>query len=171
MKSVARIWSACCPDELLPGALAASERCRRAIAALCTWSRGGSRGRARCSGLHLGEMRILATRHQAAIRMARELEPYGPPWIEEPVPPVNVKAWRRSPPRMRIPVATGERVDVGHELREHCERQAARRPPDRHHRLWGSPGSQEDRGWADAHHIQRHRTTWAPEGYRQCPRG
>lgn len=57
--------------------------------------------------------------------MARELEPYGPPWIEEPVPPVNVKAWRRSPPRMRIPVATGERVDVRHELREHFERQAA----------------------------------------------
>jgi galactonate dehydratase len=60
-----------------------------------------------------------------AIRIARELEPFAPGWIEEPVPPENVKALRKVADRVTIPVATGERIHVRHEFRELFELQAA----------------------------------------------
>ena len=61
----------------------------------------------------------------AAIAIARELEPYAPGWIEEPVPPDNLKALKKVADRVRIPVATGERIHVRHEFRELFELQAA----------------------------------------------
>jgi galactonate dehydratase len=60
-----------------------------------------------------------------AIRLARELEPFAPSWIEEPVPPDNVKALKKVSDRVSIPVATGERIHVRHEFRELFELQAA----------------------------------------------
>src|SRR6476646_10103091 len=45
-----------------------------------------------------------------AIRVAAQLEPYDPEWIEEPVPPENASALRRVRSATRIPVATGERA-------------------------------------------------------------
>jgi galactonate dehydratase len=60
-----------------------------------------------------------------AIRIARELEPFAPGWIEEPVPPENVKALRKVADQVAIPVATGERIHVRHEFRELFELQAA----------------------------------------------
>src|SRR5215472_13011064 len=61
----------------------------------------------------------------AAISLAHELEPYEPSWIEEPVPPVNLMALEKVARKVRIPVATGERVHVRHERRELFECQAA----------------------------------------------
>src|SRR5207253_5836830 len=60
-----------------------------------------------------------------AIRLARELEPFAPSWIEEPVPPENLKALRKVADQVSIPVATGERIHVRHEFRELFELQAA----------------------------------------------
>ena len=60
-----------------------------------------------------------------AIAIARELEPFAPGWIEEPVPPDNLKALKKVADRVRIPVATGERIHVRHEFRELFELQAA----------------------------------------------
>ena len=60
-----------------------------------------------------------------AICLARELEPFAPSWIEEPVPPDNLKALRKVADRVSIPIATGERIHVRHEFRELFELQAA----------------------------------------------
>lgn len=61
----------------------------------------------------------------AAVAISRELEPYAPSWIEEPVPPENLKALAKVARRVRIPIATGERIHVRHEFRELFELQAA----------------------------------------------
>jgi L-alanine-DL-glutamate epimerase-like enolase superfamily enzyme len=45
-----------------------------------------------------------------AIRMAQAIEPFGPLWYEEPVPPDNVAAMARVARATRIPVAAGERL-------------------------------------------------------------
>ena len=45
-----------------------------------------------------------------AIRLGRALEPYDPLWFEEPVPPDNVARMAEVAGRVRIPVATGERL-------------------------------------------------------------
>ena len=59
-----------------------------------------------------------------AIRIARDLEPFDPGWVEEPVPPDNLKALAKAARHIRIPVATGERLHHKHEFRELFERQA-----------------------------------------------
>jgi galactonate dehydratase len=60
-----------------------------------------------------------------AIRIARELEPFDPSWVEEPVPADNLKAFAKAARRIRIPVATGERYHHKAEFRELFERQCA----------------------------------------------
>jgi galactonate dehydratase len=60
-----------------------------------------------------------------AVSVARELEPFRPGWIEEPVPPYNARALARVAERVSIPVATGERIHTRHEFREVLELQAA----------------------------------------------
>jgi len=50
-----------------------------------------------------------------AVRVARAMEPFGPEWIEEPVPPDQGAALRRVRAGTQLPIATGERV---HELGE-----------------------------------------------------
>jgi len=60
-----------------------------------------------------------------AIAIARELEPYRPGWIEEPVPPENVRSLAKVARKVNVPVATGERIHTRHEFREIFERQAA----------------------------------------------
>jgi galactonate dehydratase len=60
-----------------------------------------------------------------AVAIARELEPFRPSWIEEPVPPENLAALRKVADRVAIPVATGERIHVRDEFRELFELQAA----------------------------------------------
>jgi galactonate dehydratase len=56
-----------------------------------------------------------------AIAIARELEPFEPSWIEEPVPPDNPRSLAKVAARVNIPVASGERIHVRHEFRELLE--------------------------------------------------
>ena len=45
-----------------------------------------------------------------AIRLAKAIEPYGPLWFEEPIPPDNAAQMARVAQATSIPVATGERL-------------------------------------------------------------
>lgn len=63
-----------------------------------------------------------------AVEMAKELSRFKPAWIEEPVPPENMKALRDVRDAvlpMGIPVATGERIHTPHDYRELFEQRAA----------------------------------------------
>jgi galactonate dehydratase len=60
-----------------------------------------------------------------AIRIARLIEPYAPSWIEEPVPPENLKALSKVAEAVSLTVATGERIHDRTEFRELFELQAA----------------------------------------------
>jgi galactonate dehydratase len=76
------------------------------------------------------EVEILVEMHgrftpAQAVSIARDLEPYGPSWIEEPVPPENLAALKKVADRVTIPVATGERIHARDEFRELFELQAA----------------------------------------------
>ena len=53
-----------------------------------------------------------------AVRVARALEPFGPAWIEEPVPPYNPAGLRQVRAGTWLPLATGERLHVLAEFRE-----------------------------------------------------
>jgi galactonate dehydratase len=53
-----------------------------------------------------------------AIRLARELEPFDPGWVEEPTPADNLQALAKAARQIRIPVATGERYHHKREFRE-----------------------------------------------------
>ncbi|MBO0730241.1 MAG: mandelate racemase/muconate lactonizing enzyme family protein [Acidimicrobiaceae bacterium] len=61
----------------------------------------------------------------AAIRLAGLLARYEPSWIEEPVPPENVKALAKVAAHTDIPIATGERMHTRFDYRELFELQAA----------------------------------------------
>ena len=50
-----------------------------------------------------------------AIEIARELEPFNPGWVEEPVPPEDQDALERAARDIHIPVATGERLFTRYE--------------------------------------------------------
>jgi galactonate dehydratase len=60
-----------------------------------------------------------------AVRLAHELEPFRPSWIEEPVPPENLKALKKVAEKTSLPIATGERIHDRIEFRELFESQAA----------------------------------------------
>jgi galactonate dehydratase len=60
-----------------------------------------------------------------AVAIARELEPFAPGWIEEPVPPENLRALAKVARKVNLPVATGERIHNRFEFRELFELQAA----------------------------------------------
>jgi galactonate dehydratase len=60
-----------------------------------------------------------------AIALARDLAPFAPSWIEEPVPPENLKALAKVAARVDVPVATGERMHTRYDYRELFELQAA----------------------------------------------
>ncbi|HEX3787457.1 MAG TPA: mandelate racemase/muconate lactonizing enzyme family protein [Pseudonocardiaceae bacterium] len=76
------------------------------------------------------EVEILIEMHgrfsaSTAIRVARLLEPFRPSWIEEPVPPENLKALAKVAAATEIPIATGERMHTRYDYRELFELQAA----------------------------------------------
>jgi galactonate dehydratase len=60
-----------------------------------------------------------------AIRIAGLLVPYRPAWLEEPVPPENLKALAKVAAHTDIPIATGERMHTRFDYRELFELQAA----------------------------------------------
>ena len=59
-----------------------------------------------------------------AIHMARELERFRPGWLEEPVPPENLRALKKVAETVHQPIATGERIHTRFECRELFELQA-----------------------------------------------
>jgi len=59
-----------------------------------------------------------------AIAIAAELEEFHPAWVEEPVPPDNIKALKKASDGIRLPVATGERAENKWCYREICELEA-----------------------------------------------
>ncbi|NGO68476.1 enolase C-terminal domain-like protein [Streptomyces boncukensis] len=60
-----------------------------------------------------------------AVRLAKEMAPFHPAWLEEPVPPENLRALAKVADRVDMPVATGERIHDRIEFRELFESQAA----------------------------------------------
>ncbi len=60
-----------------------------------------------------------------AIRLAKEVEPFRPTWLEEPVPPENLKALAKVARHTGLPIATGERIHDRFEFRDIFERQSA----------------------------------------------
>src|SRR5260370_34044854 len=53
------------------------------------------------------------------------LEPFKPAWIEEPGPPENLAALKKTAEKVSIPVATGERLHTRYDYRTLFELQAA----------------------------------------------
>ena len=90
-----------------------------------------------------------------AVEMARMMEPFGLGWVEEPVPPVNLKALKKAAEGMPggIPVATGERIHQRLEYREVFELQAADViQPDISH-IGGLLETKKLAAWADAYYV------------------
>jgi galactonate dehydratase len=56
-----------------------------------------------------------------AIELSADLEPFKPSWVEEPVPPDNFEAMAKAAAKIRIPVATGERIHTRYEVRRLLE--------------------------------------------------
>jgi galactonate dehydratase len=88
-----------------------------------------------------------------AVSIARELEPYRPSWIEEPVPPENLKALARVAKQVTIPVATGERIHVRHEFRELFELEAADIVQPDITTVGGLLETRKIAAWADVHYV------------------
>jgi len=88
-----------------------------------------------------------------AVRVARELEPYAPSWIEEPVPPENLKALRKVAEQVHVPIATGERIHTRHEFRELLELQAADILQVDITHFGGLGEAHKLAGWADACYV------------------
>src|SRR5207244_3098374 len=89
-----------------------------------------------------------------AIAIARELEPFAPSWIEEPVPPENLAALEKVSRRVNVPVATGERIHVRHEFRELLERQAADIIQPDVTTVGGILEARKIAAWAESHYVQ-----------------
>ncbi|MBV9170118.1 MAG: mandelate racemase/muconate lactonizing enzyme family protein [Chloroflexi bacterium] len=88
-----------------------------------------------------------------ALRIAHELEPFEPGWIEEPVPPENLKALKKVAEQVHIPIATGERIHVRHEYRELLELQAADIIQVDITHFGGLGEVKKLAGWADAYYV------------------
>jgi galactonate dehydratase len=88
-----------------------------------------------------------------AVSIARELESFNPSWIEEPVPPENLKALAKVAAQVRIPIATGERIHVRHEFRELFELQAADVVQPDITTVGGLLESKKIAAWADSHFV------------------
>jgi galactonate dehydratase len=89
----------------------------------------------------------------AAIAIARELEPFAPTWIEEPVPPENLAALQKVARHVSIPIATGERIHVRHEFRELLERQAADVIQPDVTTVGGILEARKIAAWAESHYV------------------
>jgi len=88
-----------------------------------------------------------------AIEISRQLEPFHPGWVEEPVPPENLAALKKAADQIRIPVATGERIHTRHEYRELFELQTADIiQPDITH-FGGMLETKKLAAWADAYYV------------------
>ena len=89
-----------------------------------------------------------------ALALSRELEPFAPAWIEEPVPPGNARAMARVARGSAIPVAAGERIHVRHEFRELFELEAVDIVQPDVSQCGGILEGLKIAAWAEAYYIQ-----------------
>ena len=91
-----------------------------------------------------------------AVEFARELAPFKPSWLEEPVPPENIVAQKKAADAIAplgIPVATGERLHTMYEYRELFELQACDIiQPDITH-FGGILNTKKLAAWAEAYYM------------------
>ena len=91
-----------------------------------------------------------------AIEMTRELARFRPSWVEEPVPPENIAALRKTSEAIAplgVPVATGERMHTMYEYRELFEMQAADIiQPDITH-FGGILNTKKLAAWAESYYV------------------
>lgn len=91
-----------------------------------------------------------------AIEMGRELARFQPGWLEEPVPPENLKALKKVADALAplgVPLATGERLHTAYEFRELFELQAADViQPDITH-YGGLLNTKKLAAWAEAYYV------------------
>jgi len=90
----------------------------------------------------------------SAIRLAKRLEPYDPLWLEEPVPPENVKEMARVARATSIPIATGERLTTKYEFARLLDMQAASILQPALGRSGGILEGKKIAGMAEAHYAQ-----------------
>jgi galactonate dehydratase len=91
-----------------------------------------------------------------AIAMTNALAPLRPGWIEEPVPPENLRALQKvaqAVAPLGIPVATGERLHTPHEYRELFELQAADIVQADITHYGGMLATKKLAAWADAYYM------------------
>lgn len=91
-----------------------------------------------------------------AIAMTNALAPLRPGWIEEPVPPENLRALQKVAQAIAplgIPVATGERLHTPHEYRELFELQAADIVQADITHYGGMMATKKLAAWADAYYM------------------
>ena len=91
-----------------------------------------------------------------AVEFARDLAPFKPSWLEEPVPPENIAAQKKAADAIAplgIPVATGERLHTMYEYRELFELQACDIiQPDITH-FGGILNTKKLAAWAEAYYV------------------
>lgn len=91
-----------------------------------------------------------------AVALARDLAPFDPAWVEEPVPPENLAALKKAASAISdlgIPVATGERLHTLFEYRDVLEMQAADiLQPDLTH-FGGIMNTKKLAAWAEAYYV------------------
>lgn len=90
----------------------------------------------------------------SAIRLAKRLEKYDPLWLEEPVPPENVREMARVARATSIPIATGERLTTKYEFARLLQRQAASILQMNLGRVGGILEAKKIAGMAEAHYAQ-----------------
>jgi galactonate dehydratase len=91
-----------------------------------------------------------------AIALTNSLAPFRPGWIEEPVPPENLRALQKVAQAIAplgIPVATGERLHTPHEYRELFELQAADIVQADLTHYGGMLATKKLAAWADAYYM------------------
>ncbi|MBN8639376.1 MAG: mandelate racemase/muconate lactonizing enzyme family protein [Anaerolineae bacterium] len=91
-----------------------------------------------------------------AIEITQALLPYRPGWVEEPVPPDNLKALHKVAQAISatgVPVATGERLHTLYEFRELIELQAADILQADLSHFGGLLALKKLAGWADAYFM------------------
>jgi galactonate dehydratase len=91
-----------------------------------------------------------------AIALTNDLAPFRPGWIEEPVPPENLRALQKvaqAVAPLGIPVATGERLHTAHEYRELFELQAADIVQADITHYGGMLATKKLAAWADAYYM------------------
>ena len=88
-----------------------------------------------------------------AIQLARELEPFRPAWLEEPVPPENLRALKKVAEAVHQPIATGERIHTRFECRELFELQACDIVQIDLSHFGGISEARKLAAWAEAYYV------------------